>query len=349
MAQSAEDGKAARPKQVTLLNVARKAGVSRATASLVVRKSPLISERTRIAVESAMEELGYVYNAGAARLRASHSRTVGVIVPNLTNPFFSIMLAGIEGVLEAAGYAVILANSGEDAGKQRGFIRRMREHAVDGLIMCPAKDTPHEQISKITEWSLPFVQALRFVEDSRTDYSGIDYEGGMAAGARRLIALGHQRIGFVSVDAHYSAEAARLRGFHKALEESGLEPTFIVECGLSARAARALAPSLVKSHRASAIACFNDVIGLGLHRGLIDLGIEIGRQVSLLGFDDVPEAELVSPELASVSTDPHSVGEAAARLLLRRIAHPESQIESIIAKVKLVERPSIGPATVDGA
>lgn len=290
-----------------------------------------------------MEELGYIYNVGAARLRALRSRTVGVIVPNLANPFFSIMLAGIESVLDAAGLAVILANSGEDAEKQNGFVRRMREHAVDGLIICPAAGTAGDQFHKLGEWNLPVVQALRVVDDAQTDYSGIDYRGGMAAATRRLIALGHERIGFVSVRGRHSAQRGRLNGFHQALEESGLAPTFIIESEMCSRAARALAPSLLAMKtQVSAIACFNDVIGLGLHRGLVELGIEIGREISLLGFDDVPEAALVFPGMASVSTEPWLVGENAAKLLLRRIAQPDAPIETFIAPTNIVERPSMG-------
>lgn len=339
----ARNGRTAR--QVTLLDVARKAGVSRATASLVVRESPLVSSATRAAVEKAMEELGYVYNIGAARLRAARSRTVGAIVPNLTNSFFSIMLSGMESVLEAAGLVVILANSSEDTRKQAAFIRRMREHAVDGLIICPAADTTAEQIRNIQDWGLPVVQALRVVAGTQTDYSSIDYRGGMADATRRLIALGHRRIGFVSIEGHHSAEAARLEGFRGALEENGLAPAFIVKCETSSQSARALAPSLLDlPNPPSAIACFNDVIGLGLHRGLVDLGVDIGREVSLLGFDDVPEADLVSPGLASVSTDPHGVGERAAGLLLRRLAEPDAPAQTVIVPASIVERPSIGPA-----
>lgn len=332
-------------KQVTLLDVARKAGVSRATASLVVRKSPLVSDATRASVEQAMEELGYVYNLSAARLRAARSRTVGAIVPNLTNSFFSIMLSGMESVLEAAGLVVILANSSEDTHKQAAFIRRMREHAVDGLIVCPAAGTTAEQIRDIQDWGLPVVQALRAVAGTETDCSSIDYEGGMASATRRLIALGHRRIGFVSVEGHHSAEVSRLQGFRGSLEESGLEPAFIVACETSSQAARALAPQLLDvPEPPTAIACFNDVIGLGLHRGLVDLGVKIGREISLLGFDDVPEADLVVPGLASVATDPFRVGERAARLLLRRISDPDTPTETVITPARIVERPSIGPA-----
>ena len=166
-------------KRVTLLDVAKHAGVSRATASLVVRDSPLVGAATRAKVEAAMAELGYVYNLGAARMRAARSRTVGVIIPNLTNPFFAVLLAGIESTLETAGLAVILANSNENAAKQDGFVNRMREHGVDGLIVCPAEGTERRFVDDAGRWGVPLVQTLRMVPETASDYAGMDPEPGM--------------------------------------------------------------------------------------------------------------------------------------------------------------------------
>lgn len=332
-------------KQPTLLHVAEKAGVSRATASLVVRGSPLVSQATRSRVEAAMAELGYVYNLGAARMRASRSRTVGVIVPNLTNPFFAVLLAGIEAVLETAGLAVILANSNEKIEKQDGFVRRMREHGVDGLIICPAEGTEKELAEDAAKWGMPLVQALRIVPETVSDYAGTDYRGGMLEATNHLIALGHKRIAFISGNRRHSARADRLEGFLAAMDGGGLEPLFVLELALTHAAARAAAPEIM--HRAApptALICFNDVVGLGLHRGLSDLGVALGSDVSLIGFDDVAEAGLVRPGLASVATEPFKVGESAARLLLRRIGEPEAEFRHEIEPTRFVPRNSCGPA-----
>lgn len=332
-------------KRPTLLDVATHAGVSRATASLVVRGSPLVGTATRVGVEAAMAELGYVYNLGAARMRASRSRTVGVIVPNLTNPFFAVLLAGIESVLETAGLAVILANSNETVEKQNGFIRRMREHGVDGLIVCPAEGTERNLVDDAARWDMPLVQTLRIVPETVSDYAGADYRGGMIEATAHLIALGHRRIGFVSGNRRHSARQDRVEGFLAAMDGGGVDPLFVLELELTHRAARAAAPGLMsRTDKPSALICFNDVVGLGLHRGLSDLGVALGREVSLIGFDDVAEADLVRPGLASVATQPFKVGENAARLLLRRIGEPEADIRREIAPTRFVPRASCGLA-----
>ncbi|MCB1882618.1 MAG: LacI family DNA-binding transcriptional regulator [Geminicoccaceae bacterium] len=333
------------PRRPTLLDVARRAGVSRATASLVVRKSPLVGAATRAGVERAMAELGYVYHQGAARMRAARSRTVGVVVPDLANPFFAVLLAGIESVLEAEGLAVLFANSNEGAAKQDGFVGRMREHGVDGLIVCPAEGTGIGLVDGAGTWRTPLVQVLRLVPDTAGDYAGIDYRAGMADATQRLIALGHRRIAFASGDRRHSAQADRLEGYAAAMRANGLDPRRVVDLPLTHAAGRAAAAGMIAPpDRPTAILCFNDVIALGLHRGLSDLGVVLGRDLSLVGFDNVAEADLVRPGLASVATEPFKVGASAARLLLRRIMAPDAPVQRAVEPTRFVARESCGRA-----
>ncbi|MEX6508750.1 LacI family DNA-binding transcriptional regulator [Jiella sp. M17.18] len=332
-------------KRPTLLDVADHAGVSRATASLVVRKSPLVSQTTRARVEAAMAELGYVYNVGAARLRASQSRTVGVVVPNLTNPFFAVLLAGMEAVFETERLAVVFANSNESLEKQTGFLTRMREHGADGVIVCPCEGTDSRLVEDAAAWGLPLVQALRYVPETVSDYAGIDYRAGMRHTTERLIALGHRRILFVSGNRRHSAQGDRLEGFRDAMRAHGLDAGRVIELPLTHMAAREAAAGIAAApDRPSAVICFNDVVALGLHRGFFDLGLRLGRDISLVGFDNVAEAALVVPGLASVATMPFQVGENAARLLLRRIRMPDAPVERSVAATEFVERESLGPA-----
>jgi LacI family transcriptional regulator len=331
-------------KRVTLLDVAKHAGVSRATASLVVRDSPLVGAGTRARVEAAMAELGYVYNLGAARMRAARSRTAGVIIPNLTNPFFAVLLAGIESVLETAGLAVILANSNESAAKQDGFVNRMREHGVDGLIVCPAEGTERRFVDDAGKWGMPLVQTLRMVPETSSDYAGMDPSPGMREAIDCLVGFGHRRIGYIAADTYHSAHTERLASFHAAMSGNSLEPLFVRQIESTHRSARMAAPEIMnRPARPTAIICHNDVLGLGLHRGLCDLGVMPGRDVSLVGFDNVAEADLVMPGLASVATEPFTVGESAARLLLRRMEQRDSPINSTIEATYFVQRGSCGP------
>jgi LacI family transcriptional regulator len=144
---------AGRPSRLTLADVAARAGVSRATVSLVLRDSPLVAESTRIKVRSVLNELGYVYNRSAASMRAARSRTVGLLIPGLSNPFFAELAAGVDQVLDEAGLALFLADSNEAVAKQERVILRMREHGADGIIICPAIGTTKELISRLNAWA----------------------------------------------------------------------------------------------------------------------------------------------------------------------------------------------------
>lgn len=333
-----------RRSRVTLQHVAREAGVSRATASLVVRKSPLVSAETREKVEQAMKSLGYVYNMGAARMRTVASRTVGVIVPNLSNPFFAEMLAGIELTLDTAGIVVIVANSQDLRERQDLLIQRMREHGVDGVILCPAAGTDSTLARQAAEWGLPLVQALRHVSETGGDYAGVDYMGGMRQAISYLAGLGHRRIAFVTGGSRHSAYAERLGGFRAGMAELGVTDPLVLEVALSPLGAIEAAGRLVAmADRPTAAICFNDVVGLGLSSGLHDLGLEVGREFSVIGFDDVAEASLVRPGLTSVATHPAEIGSAAARLLLDRLQNPGRDPRRVITPTELFERQSCGP------
>jgi LacI family transcriptional regulator len=327
--------------RVTLLDVARAAGVSRATASLVIRKSPLVADDTRRRVEQAIAKLGYVYNMGAASMRATRSNTVGVIIPNLGNPFFAAMLAGIEQALEGAGLIVVLANSRESAAKQEAILRRMRERGVDGLILCPVAETRPTLLAKAAEWRLPVVQALRHVSDSKGDYAGTDYAGGMRQAVDHLTDLGHRSIAFAAGGPVHSAYRERLAGFRAAMDDHGLDASAVLEVPLGPAASAASAPALLAHPlRPTAVIGFNDVMAGGIANGLTDLGVKVGPEFSVVGFDDLAEAELVRPRLTSVATFPIEIGDAAARLLLERLATPDRADRRVVNLTRLAIRHS---------
>lgn len=330
--------------RVTLLDVAEAAGVSRATASLVVRRSSRVGAETRKRVEAAMRRLGYVYNLGAASMRAARSNTVGVIVPNLGNPFFAELLEGVEAVLDKAGLVVVMANSQESAEKQNIFIQRMRERSVDGVIVCPAAQTAASLPGDAAGWGLPFVQVLRHVSMDQADYAGTDYAGGVQQAVSHLVALGHRQIAFVAGGAEHSARAERLKGFRAAMTENGLDAGMVMDVPLGP----AIAPEKVEEllrhpGKPTAAICFNDVVAAALSSGLWDRGLQVGKDFSVVGFDDLAEAELIRPRLTSVATFPSEIGDAAARLLLDRLEDPERNVRRSISVTRLITRQSTAP------
>src|SRR6266508_6859612 len=155
--------------RVTLVEVARDAGISRATASLVLRGSDLVADETRARVLASMRKLGYVYHRGAASLRTQRSQTVGLIVPDVTNPFFAEMTVGIEERLDAAQHVVLLGNTAETLSKQERLLAMMQEYRADGVLLAPATGTSTQTIVRLRQWRLPFVLFTRYVEGVDAD------------------------------------------------------------------------------------------------------------------------------------------------------------------------------------
>jgi LacI family transcriptional regulator len=327
--------------KVTLGEVAQVAGVSRATVSLVVRKSPLVASHTREKVEQVMADLDYVRDIGAARLRNNSSQTIGVIVPNLVNSFFTEFLSGAERVMGEDDRVVLMANSHDDLARQDVILQRFRGHGVDGVILCPAEGTDAGVLTRLRQWGLPVVQSLREVGHDLTDYAGADYIEGVRMAVQHLVAAGHRRIAFLSVAALTSAREERLQGFARALRLSGAEDAGIIEAELTWEGASlSAAKVLALESKPTAVLCFNDILAAGLMLGLRRAGYEPGRDIAVVGLDDLPLAQLTYPPLSSVAMSPERIGAAAARLLVRRLSSAEAAVERSIEAPQLVIRES---------
>lgn len=329
--------------RITLTEVASRAGVSRSTVSLVLRGSPLVAAETRDRVQAAIEELGYVYNRGAATLRAARTNTVGLLVCEISNAFYGELTAGVDDVLGQEGVVAFLANTAESPERQERFLLRMREHNVDGVILCPTAGTPPDLLDRLRQWQLPCVQTLRFLSAREGDYAGVDYEFGMEMMTEHLIRLGHRRIAFVGGNLSHSATAARRAGFGTAMRRHGLSPDLIVRCPPTRRAGvEAIGPLLDLPDPPTAALCYNDMVAFGVMLGLEARGLKAGRDIAVTGFDDVAEATFSRPALTTISTSARQIGQEAARLLLRRIADPQGAPERVILPARLVVRESCG-------
>lgn len=334
------------PARVTLNDIAAHAGVSRATVSLVLRKSPLVADDTRARVDAAMVELGYIYNRRAANLRSGASRTIGLVLCEIITPNYAQFTSGIDEVLDGEGYAAFITNSEEDATRQRRLLVRMQEHGVDGIVLVPAEHTRPDALTEAHCTSVPCVVAQRRIEGFPTDYVGPDYAAGMEMVTEHLIALGHTHIGFIGGLRRISPLAERLTGFRRALRRHKLKSGPVVPCPVLDRAdGYAAARSLLAAgDHPTALVCYNDVVAFGVMLALTEHGLTPGRDVAVVGCDDVAEAGLHRPALTTFTTDPRVVGREAARLLLRRIESPHLPPEQIIIPPRLVIRQSCGAA-----
>ena len=328
----------------TVKDIARHAGVSAATVSLVLRNSPLVAEATRAGVQASIDSLGYVYHRAAANLRGRLTHTVGLVICEITNPFYAELAAGIDDALDHAGWVAFIANTAKSPIRQGRFIGRMREHRVDGILLAPAEGTSPEVVDDLGRQGVPVVQMLRRVGRQSANYVSADFQLGMTLAAEHLIRLGHKRIAFVGAARRVSPARDRTEAFRETLLRSGLPVGPIVNC-LPTREGGAVAAGELfreRSNAPTAVLCHNDLCALGVMLGLADLGLAPGLDVAVIGFDNIPEGAMHRPALTTVAIGARQIGEEAARLLLRRIKSPGASPETIILPPKLVIRSSCG-------
>jgi LacI family transcriptional regulator len=331
-------------KRVTLNDIAESAGVSRATVSLVLRNNPVVARATREHVQTSIDSLGYVYDRAAANLRARFTHTVGLVVCEITNPFYAELTAGIDDALDRAGWVGFLANTAESPTRQDRFIERMREHRVDGLLLCPAEGTKLELINHLRRIGLPVVQILRRLGHRENDHVGADFSLGMTLAAEHLIRLGHRRIAFVGGGRHASPARDRARAYRETLERHGLPIGPLVDCLPTREEGEQAVARLMRgaADDPTAIICHNDLCALGVLVGLSDRGLVAGKDCAVIGFDNIPEAAHSRPALTTIEIGARRIGEEAANLLLRRVKAPASAAESIVLPPRLIIRSSCG-------
>ena len=340
------------PMRVTLQDVANHAGVSRATASLVVRDSPLVTDETRERVLASMQVLGYVYNRAAASLRSRRSHAIGLVVTDITNPFFAQMTIGSETALEEADYAVLLGNTSERLTKQDRLLAAMQGYAVDGILLAPAMGTTIETIERLRTWRLPFVLVVRYLFDVDANYVGADNVAGAAMAAEHLVSNGHHRIAFVGGPAGSSARSDRAQGLRSVLQRHGIpadESLFVTSPVTRDGGRQAILDLLSSTNPPTAALCYNDIVAFGVLLGLQATGRQPGRDFDVIGFDDIEEAALWQPALTTVAIDPERIGAEAAQLLLERIESPDAPPRRVILPPRLVVRETCFARTMDVA
>ena len=329
----------------TIKDVAARAGVSFTTVSHVVNNTRPVSSEVRVKVEAAIRELNFVPSAVARSLKARTTLTIGVVVPNITNPYFAELSRGIETYCERRGYSVILGNSDDEPEKQRKYLRVMIERRIDGLIVASAGDE-NTLAEALGNTSLPLVIADREVPGVQADLVEIDHEQGAYLAARHLLELGHRKIACISGPANMVVSEARVRGYRHALEEAGIETDAcqVVASDYTSSGGYGAAVSLLDGHRPSAIFATNDMMALGVLRAASERGIHVPRDLSVIGFDDIELSRYFYPALTTVGQSIVMLGERAAQTLLERVTKAfEGDARRLIIAPELKLRESTAP------
>ncbi|MFO1149991.1 MAG: LacI family DNA-binding transcriptional regulator [Alsobacter sp.] len=339
--------KPASGRPTTIVDIARAAGVSKSTVSLVLKGSHLVKPETRERVEHVIQQFGYVYNRGAANLRTATSHFVGMVISDLTNPFFAELAVGIEDALYKLGFVPILANTNEDLQRQQHVLRSLREHGVAGIIMSPARGTDAVSLAQSPGRAIPTVLTMRRVLGSPLPYVGPDNRAGSRKGVAHLVEMGHRRIAFLGGDHTMTTMHERLEGYRDALMEAGIafDPDLVFETNPTREGGRqGIERALAAARPPTAFSCYNDIVAMGAARALATRGIRVGEEIAVVGFDDIAEAEHNAPPLTTVNADTRIMGARAAQSLLALIQGGDPAGLSFTGGTRLVIRESSRPA-----
>ncbi len=328
---------------VTLQQVAKHAGVSRSTASLVMRGSNSITPATREKVLAAMKELGYVYDRVAANLRSKDSSTVGLIIMELSNTFYSELLVGLHHKLDKCGKTIILGTTFDSPEIQERLLSTMLEHRVAGIILSAVPGSPSEPIDQICKLGIPVVLIGRKLDTTLCDYVGIDNVLGGQLATSHLIEQGHRRIAFIGGYSLLSSWRGRKEGYDFALTLSGIDtdPDLIVESPATLQGGVDSIQKILRlPNPPTAVFCYNDSIAIGAMMKMKEMGVIPGQDMAVVGFDDIPEASIITPKLTTVSSAPRLMGVHAARLLQARMEGLDTKPQYVILQPELIVRES---------
>ncbi|WP_191090050.1 LacI family DNA-binding transcriptional regulator [Histidinibacterium aquaticum] len=329
--------------RVTINDIARHSGVSRSTVSLVLRGSSRISKATVDKVKASIDALGYTYNRSAANLRTQTSQAIGLIINDLMNPFFTELTAAIEEAADREGFFVYLVQSNEDPERQNKLCTSLVEHGVAGLIICPATGSPRETFDRLHTQRVPVCIAVRPFPDDRFDFSGPDNFRAAELATNELLELGHERIAFLGGERGNPSRDDRVAGYFKALQQAGItfDPELVVESRPSRQSGVAdVEKVLGLPNPPTAALCYNDFVAISVMHGLRRNEMEPGRDMALIGFDGMPEAEMSHPTLSTVSLRPRLIGTEAANLVIDRIKSADRPILRRVQSPELVLRES---------
>ncbi len=330
----------------TLKDVARAAGVSKSTVSRVFNNSDKVKPETRAAVRKAAKELNYKRSRVARRLRVENGQAnmIGLVIPDIQNPFFADITRGVEDVSRENDIALILSNSDEDLQRQRLALDTLRTESVDGVIVPPVEEDD-EHVQALVETGIPVVCVDRTLRGVRVDTITSDNFEGAYDAMRHLIELGHRRIGFVGGISRISTTHERRRAYEAALMDHDIpvDPALVREGDSRLESGRQLTSELLDlDEPPTATFTGNNLMTLGAFVALNEHGIRIPDDMAVVGYDDVPWASALNPPPTVVGQPGYEMGKRAAEMLLQRITRPDQTPTTVTLQHRLIVRQSCG-------
>lgn len=330
--------------KVTARDVAKAAGVSVATVSYVINDGPRpVTEQTRQRVREAIVRLGYRPNRLARGLTTGKTHAVGIVIPNIQDPFYPELISGAENVAHEKGYSVFLCNSNADPQRELFYIDLLSDRQVDGLMLVGSR--LDEEGLRTATWNHAAVIQTPYTIAGAALFE-IDGLGGARSMGEHLVGLGHRHIRFV--DGTWSRSAPlRAEGLRQAMREAGLPTEQVVAASVSkpsVEAGREVAFELFKNEpQMTAVVTFNDLLAIGILQACLEAGIRVPQDLSVAGFDDIAESSRTYPKLTTVRVDRYELGAQMMRTLLNNIEQEKDSAEHVLFAVELVIRNSTAP------
>ena len=327
----------------SIRDVAELAGVSVSTVSHVINETRFVREDTQAKVLAAMKDLGYQHNRLASSLRRKDKRTntMGLLIPDSTNPFFAEVLRGVEDACYDAGFSVFLCNSDNDPEKEYNYIEVLIGKQIDGIVLVSA-GTYGESLSLLKEKALPFVLVDRKVSGSENDSVLADNKVGGYQATKYLIELGHKRIGCIGGPSLLNPSAARVDGYKQALAEYDLlDENLIFRGDFRAQSGTDASRAMFElENPPTAIFACNDMMALGALHAADEANLNVPNDISIVGYDDIPLASFTRPQLTTIAQPGQEMGLEAAKMLISRIDNPNLPPRQKLLSTLLVVRNS---------
>jgi LacI family transcriptional regulator len=332
----------------TINDVAKRAGVSTMTVSRVINNSSYVSQETRERVEQAVAELGYVPNALARSLHFKESKTIALVLTDITNPFFTTVARGVEDIASEQGYSVIFCNTDESQSEETRYVNILLQNQIGGVLLVPASGV-ETTVSLLQARGTPVVVLDRRVSEVCVDTVRCDSEQGAYDLIQHLLGLGHRNIAVLCGPQIVSTAIDRVAGCYRALADSGLDASaahvyydhFTQESGYQmTRQALATQP------RPTALFATNNFIAIGAFGALRDAGLRVPDDISVVAFDDLPPALVIDPFLTVAAQPAYEMGQKAAELLLAHLTDKTpAEPQEIVLPTQMIVRRSSGPVS----
>jgi LacI family transcriptional regulator len=334
------------PANVTIKDVASRSGVSSMTVSRVINGAERVSPETRRRVEQAIAELGYVPSRLARGLIRQKTGTLALIVPDVANPFFTLIVRGAEDVARRADYRMLLCDTRSDLTIEREVIEEMIAHRVEGIAIAPVSDRSRRHLQRLPKFGVQFVLIDRTVRGIDSDVVLGDNAGGARRLVEHLIGLGHKRIGFIVESDEVSTARDRHRGYLEGLRAAGLavDPDLIVRSTVDPQGGRDGMQRLLElPNPPTAVFTVNNLVALGAIEAVRDAGLEVPDDIALVCFDDIEYASRLYPFLTVMAQPAETLGSLGTQLLLDRIAgRAPEQARVVVLPAQFMVRRSCG-------